>query len=268
MKYARFATLMAALLSLALTLTSCRQNTAEPSATPAAKTFILGLDDSFPPMGFRNEQNEIVGYDIDLAREVCKRLGFELVLRPIDWNAKELEIASGNIDCIWNGFTMTPERQEALTFTPAYLRNAQVIVVRAASTYKTLEDLAGKTVEAQAGSSAMEAIDGAADFKKSLKEVIGVKDNLTALMDLEAGGVDAVCMDLLVANDNIQRSGKDLRILEQSLAPEEYGIGFKKGNTELRDQVWKTLVEMAQDGTIKPIAEKWFGKDISIIGQE
>lgn len=231
------------------------------------KTFVLGLDDSFPPMGFRDENNEIVGYDIDLAREVAKRMGVELVLQPIDWNAKEQELNTGKIDCIWNGFTITPERAEAMTFTKPYLKNAQVVVVRSDSPYKKLADLAGKSVGLQAGSSAADALESAKDFKASLKGVVEFKDNLTALMDLEVKGVDAVVMDLLVANDNIKRSGKPYVILEESLSPEDYGVGFRKGDITLMTKVQETLEAMAKDGAITPIAVKWFGADISVVGK-
>lgn len=230
-------------------------------------TFILGLDDSFPPMGYRDENNEIVGFDIDAAREVCSRLGVTLVCQPIDWAAKEQELATGQIDCIWNGFTMTEERKEALTFTDAYVNNAQVVVVKASSPYKTLEDLSGKVVGLQAGSSAQAAVDDTPSFKASIKEVVEFKENLTALMDLEIGGVDAVVMDLLVANDNIKRSGKDFRMLDESLTKEEYGIGFRKGDVALKDAVQGKLLEMAKDGTLAEIATKWFGADITTIGK-
>ena len=239
-----------------------------PADKSASKTFVLGLDDSFPPMGFRDENHEIVGYDIDLAKEACARLGLELKLQPIDWNAKELELNTKNIDCIWNGFTITDERKQAMTFSPAYLRNAQVAVVRADSGIKSLADLAGKKVATQAGSSGKEAIDDTPEFKDSLGEVVEVKDYLTALMDLEAKGVDAVVMDLIVANDCIRRSGKDsFAILDESLAAEEYGIGFRKGDTELMEKIWGALQEMAADGTVAKISEKWLGADLSIIGK-
>jgi polar amino acid transport system substrate-binding protein len=233
----------------------------------AKKKLVLGLDDSFPPMGFRNEANEIVGYDVDLAKEVASRLGIELVLQPIDWNAKEQELNTGEIDCIWNGFTITEERKAALTFTKPYLKNAQVIVVNADAPYTTLQDLAGKTAGLQAGSSSVDALNDAAAFKASLKGVIEYKEYLTALMDLEVGGVDAIIMDLVVANDNINRSGKAFRILEETLAPEEFGIGFRKGDLALANKVWETLEAMAKDGTVSRFAEKWFGADISIIGK-
>lgn len=230
--------------------------------------FVLGLDDSFPPMGYRDENGEIVGFDIDTAREVCKRLGVELVTQPIDWAAKEQELQTGNIDCIWNGFTITPERLEAMTFSEPYLDNAQVAVVKISSPYTTLSDLKGKTIGVQAGSSAEDAIDDTEGFRESIKEVVEFADNLTALMDLEIGGVDAVIMDLLVANDNIARSGKGIfRILDEGLSTEEYGIGFRKGDIALRDAVQNALDEMASDGTLASIAVKWFGADITVVGK-
>ena len=228
--------------------------------------FVLGLDDSFPPLGFRDDNNNIVGYDIDLASEVCKRLGVTLRCQPIDWAAKEQELNTGNIDCIWNGFTMTPERKEALSFTEAYLDNAQVVIVRGDSGYKTLADLAGKTVGLQAGSSAADAL-YASTFSGTIKDVVEFKDNMTALMDLEIGGVDAVVMDMVVGNYNIKTSRKNFVVLNENLSTEEYGIGFRKSDVKLRDEVQKILEEMAADGTVATISEKWFGTDISVIGK-
>ena len=229
--------------------------------------FVLGLDDSFPPMGFRDENNKIVGYDIDLAKETAKRLGVELVTQPIDWNAKEQELNTGKIDCIWNGFTITADREKAMSFTKPYLKNAQVVVTKKGSGYTTLASLKGKKVGLQAGSSAADALESAKEFKASLKQVVEFKDNLTALMDLEAKGVDAVVMDLIVANDNINRSGKAFAVLPESLAPENYGVGFRKGDLALRDAVQSTLEAMAKDGTIATITKKWFGSDISVVGK-
>jgi len=231
------------------------------------KKFVLGLDDSFPPMGYRNEKNEIVGYDVDLAREVTRRMGVELVLQPIDWAAKEQELNTKQIDCIWNGFTILEERRKNVLFSPPYLKNAQVIVVKGNSPVNTLRDLAGKTVGTQAGSSSVDAIDDTPQFKSSLKGVVEYKDFLTALMDLDVGGIDAVVIDLVVANDNINRSGKNFRILKETLEDEEFGIGFRLGDKALADKVWATLLEMAKDGTVARIATQWLGADISIIGK-
>ena len=227
---------------------------------------IMGLDDSFPPMGYRNENHEIVGYDVDLAKEVANRLGVELVLQPIDWNAKEQELNTGEIDCIWNGFTITEERKKNVLYTPAYLRNAQVIVVKNSSPVNSLADLEGKSAGTQAGSSSIDALDDAPEFTASLKEVVEYQDFLTALMDLDAGGIDAVVIDLVVANDNINRSGKELRILNETLGEEEFGIGFRMNDKALADKVWETLLAMREDGTVAEITSQWMGADISIIG--
>lgn len=228
---------------------------------------VMGLDDTFPPMGFRNEKGEIVGFDVDLAKEVAKRMGIKLKLQPIDWNAKEQELNTGNIDCIWNGFTITEERKEAMTFTPPYLHNAQVVVVKGSSSNNTLASLAGKKVGYQAGSSAGQAIDDNPTFKASIKEFVEFKENLTGLMDLEIGGIDALVVDLMVANDNIHRSGKDFKILKEDLAPEDYGIGFRKGDQKLADAVWAQLLAMKADGTLAKISTDWFDADITVVGE-
>lgn len=237
------------------------------SAAKKSNKFVLGLDDSFPPMGYRDADNNIVGYDIDLAKEVTKRLGLELVCQPIDWSAKEMELKTGKIDCIWNGFTMTDERQKKMAFTAPYLENAQVVVVRADSGYKTLADLKGKKIGVQAGSSAQDAMDAATEFKASLKEVVEFQENVTALNDLEIKSIDGVVMDLIVANYSIQQGKKDFVVLEETLSPEKYGIAFSKKNKKLRDSVQKTLEDMAKDGTLAEITVKWFGTDISKIGK-
>lgn len=264
-----FAIAFACVALLALTSCSKKDNSADNStkAIQERGTFILGLDDSFPPLGFRNDANEIVGYDIDLATEVCSRLGVKLVCQPIDWSAKEQELATGNIDCIWNGFTMTPEREEAMSFSKAYLDNAQVVIVRIDSGIKTLKDLEGKVIGLQAGSSAAEAVDSLPDFKNSVKEIVEFKDNLTALMDLEIGGIDGVVMDIVVGSYNINTSNKEFIILPEHLVSEQYGIGFRKSDVALRDSVQETLEAMAKDGTVAKISEKWFGTDISVIGK-
>lgn len=231
----------------------------------APGTFIIGLDDSFPPLGFRDENNEIVGYDIDLAREVASRLGLTLVCQPIDWSVKEMELNTGKIDCIWNGLTMTAERKASMACTEPYLANAQVVVVRNGSGIEKLADLQGKTVGVQAGSSAQDAIDNAGDFKKSLKKIVEFKENITALNDLEVGNLDGVVMDLVVAGYSISQGNKPLSILSEKLAPEQYGVAFSRKNKALRDKVWKTLKEMQADGTVSKISIKWFGTDISTI---
>lgn len=177
------------------------------------------------------------------------------------------ELNTKKIDCIWNGFTMTEERKAAMAFTKPYLANAQVVVVRADSGIVSLADLAGKKVGVQAGSSAMDAIDAAPEFKNSLGEVVEFKENVTALNDLEIKSIDGVVMDMVVANYSIKQTGKPFVVLSETLAVEEYGIAFRKTDTELRDKVQKTLEEMKADGTVAKIDEKWFGTDFSVIGK-
>jgi polar amino acid transport system substrate-binding protein len=252
---------------VALTLGACRKE--QGKAQGDGGKFILGLDDSFPPMGFRDADNSIVGYDIDLAGEVCRRLGLDLITQPINWDAKEQELNTGKIDCIWNGFTITEERKQAILFTPPYLRNAQVVVVNGTSPVQKLSDLAGKSVGTQQGSSSVDAIDALPDFKKSLKggKPVEFKDFLSALMDLETGRLDAVVIDIVVAGYNIKQSGKDFRLLTETLGDESFGIGFRKDDTELEQKVWNTLLGMVKDGTVAQITATWFGDDISVIGE-
>ena len=231
--------------------------------------FVLGLDASFPPMGFTEADGTITGYDIDLAKEVSKRLNLEFVAKPINWEAKELELSSGSIDCIWNGFTMTEERLEKMAFTSAYLNNDQILVVRNGGTIDSLKDAEGKVIGCQSGSSAEEAIESNKEFASSLKSVKKYEDNLTALNDLEVGGIDAVVMDSVVADYTIKIGKRNLTVVEESLSKEAYGIGFRndENGIELRDKVQKVLLEMAEDGTVAKISENWFGKDISVIGK-
>lgn len=231
--------------------------------------FVLGLDASFPPMGFTEADGTITGYDIDLAKEVSKRLNLEFVAKPINWEAKELELSSGSIDCIWNGFTMTEERLEKMAFTSAYLNNDQILVVRNDGTINSLKDAEGKVIGCQSGSSAEDAIESNKEFASSLKSVKKYEDNLTALNDLEVGGIDAVVMDSVVADYTIKIGKRNLTVVEESLSKEAYGIGFRndENGIELRDKVQKVLLEMAEDGTVSKISENWFGKDISVIGK-
>ncbi len=259
------ALIAAAVLSLAGCKKSEKKSGDAVSALKSRGTFVLGLDDSFPPLGFRNDDNEIVGYDIDLAKEVAKRLGVDFRAQPIDWDAKEMELETGKIDCIWNGFTITEERKNALSFSEAYLKNAQVLVVRSDSGINSLADAKGKIIGIQSGSSAQEAVDDNADFASSISKLVMFKDNITALNDLDVGGVDGVVMDSVVANYSIAQTKKPFKVIDESLADEGYGIGFRKNEPELRDAVWTILKEMQSDGTVTAIGQKWFGRDISTI---
>jgi len=228
---------------------------------------IVGLDDSFPPMGFRNDSNEIVGFDIDLARAVCEKLGVELVLQPIDWDSKVQELNTKNVDCIWNGLSLTPKNQENMTTTQPYMTNNITLVVRADSPISKFEDMAGKSLAVQSGSAAEETLDADENkvFKASLKEVNGFDEYITAMLDMESGNSDAVLMDSVVANYMIKDLGKNYKVLEGTLLEDNYVVGFRKGDEALRDAVWNALKELKQEGRIAEISSKWFGFDITTI---
>ena len=242
------------------------ETTAEEAKTTDGGTLIVGFDQDFPPMGFVGDDGEYTGFDLELAQEVAKRLGLEYKAQPIAWDSKDMELESGNIDCIWNGFTMTG-REDDYTWTEPYMANQQVFVVANDSDINSQADLAGKIVEVQADSSAEAALKEAPELTAAFKELLTTADYNTAFMDLEQGAVDAIAMDVIVAGYQIQQRNADFKILDDSLSEEEYGVGFKKGNTELRDKVQSTLEEMAEDGTLQEVSEKWFSKDVTTIGK-
>lgn len=228
----------------------------------------VGFDQDFPPMGFKGDDGEYTGFDLELAKEVAARLGLEFVPQPIAWDAKDMELTSGTIDCIWNGFTMTG-REDAYTWSEPYMDNSQVFVVAKDSGIQSLADLAGKVVEVQTDSSAEAALKEDADLTGTFGTLQTTPDYNTAFMDLEMGAVDAIAMDVIVAGYQMEQrdDGDSYVILEETLASEQYGIGFKKGNEALRDKVQSTLEEMAADGTMAEISNKWFGRDVTTIGK-
>ena len=229
-------------------------------------TLIVGFDQDFPPMGFIGDDGEYTGFDLELAQEAAKRLGLEYKPQPIAWDSKDMELESGNIDCIWNGFTMTG-REEDYTWSEPYMANTQVFVVAKDSGIASQADLAGKVVECQVDSSAEAALQQVPDLTATFGQLLTTADYNSAFMDLEQGAVDAIAMDVVVARYQIKQRNADFVGLDDTLAAEEYAIGFKKGNTELRDKVQKTLEEMAADGTMKEISEKWFDEDVTTVGK-
>ena len=220
--------------------------------------FIVGFDAAFPPYGYQDENGEYVGFDLDLAAEVCKRNDWELVKQPIDWNAKDMELNSGTISCIWNGFTMNG-REDEYAWTDPYVDNSQVFVVKADSGIATFADLAGKSVAVQTDSSAEAALkeDDNKELKDSFKELVVVSDYNTAFMNLDSNAVEAIAMDIGVAKYQMESRDGEYKILDDVLSAEQYAVGFAKNNTELRDKVQKTLDEMRKDGKLAEIAEKW-----------
>ena len=238
----------------------------DPEAVAEKTTFTVGFDASFPPYGYQDDNGEYVGFDLDLAQEVCDRLGYELVKQPIDWDAKDMELSSGTIDCIWNGFTING-REDKYCWSEPYIDNSQVFVVAADSDIKTKADLAGKTVVVQADSSALKALESEenVDLTNSFAELVQVSDYNTAFMNMEAGAADVVAMDVGVAKYQLEERNGEFVILEEELESEVYGVGFELSNTALRDQVQGTLNEMIADGTFVQIAEKWGLQDSVIL---
>lgn len=239
---------------------------AEFVAKESGDKLTVGFDQDFPPMGFVGDDGEFTGFDLELAAEVCKRLDLEFVPQPIAWDSKDAVLNSGEIDCIWNGFTING-REDDYTWSDPYLNNKQVFVVKKDAGIKSEADLAGKVVDVQTDSSAQAALDDNKDLTATFGNLQIVPDYNTGFMDLESGAVDAVAMDIVVAGYQIESRDAQFEILDYEIAAEEYGIGFAKGNEVLRDQIQKVLEEMAADGTMAEISEKWFGEDITIIGK-
>ena len=235
------------------------------------KQFIVGFDAEYPPYGYKDDNGEYVGFDLDLAQEVCARNGWELVKQPIDWDSKDMELNSGSIDCIWNGFTMTG-REDDYTWSKPYVDNSIVVVVKEGSGIEKKEDLAGKVVAVQADSSGLAALTDEEDNEENLKLAASfsylqqVADYNTAFMNLEAGAVDAIVVDIGVADYQLE-SRTGFVMLDDKIRTEQYAVGFKLGNEELRDQVQSTLDEMVKDGTFDDIAKKWDLSDMVCLGK-
>jgi polar amino acid transport system substrate-binding protein len=263
----RFSLFFTALLACSFLTTCDKKEESAPAPvaapTPAAPAaIVIGLDDHFPPMGFRDDKNEIVGFDIDLARETGKRLGLEVSFKPIDWSAKEAELSGKRIDVLWNGLTITEERKANILFTKPYLENRQIVVVPGQSPIKAKLDLAGKVIGVQDGSSAVDAVNKDAETAKTLKELKKFSDNVTALMDLSAGRLDAIVMDEIVGRYYTAKKPDEYRILDEHFGTEEYGVGVRKDDTALAGRIDKALDDMKADGAAANISVKWFGKDI------
>lgn len=235
------------------------------------KQFIVGFDAEYPPYGYKNDNGEYVGFDLDLAQEVCARNGWELVKQPIDWDSKDMELNSGSIDCIWNGFTITG-REDDYTWSKPYVDNSIVVVVKEGSGIEKKEDLAGKVVAVQADSSGLAALTDEEDNEENLKlaasfsDLQQVADYNTAFMNLEAGAVDAIVVDIGVADYQLE-SRTGFVMLDDKIRTEQYAVGFKLGNEELRDKVQSTLDEMVKDGTFDDIAKKWDLSDMVCLGK-
>lgn len=263
---------------LALSMTGCGSTTnsteadstdtgsvVETSALDKAE-LVLGFDDTFAPMGFKDESGEIVGYDIDLAKAIGEKLGKEIKFQTIDWSMKEAELNNGNIDFIWNGYSITDERKEQVAFGTPYLKNRQIIITLADSDITTKADLADKVVGAQTGSSAVVAMEAEPDIYASFKDgkAITYETNNEVFMDLEAGRLDAAVADEILARYYMSKKGPEkYKVLDEDFGEEEYGVGMRKDDTKLVEAFNEAYAILKEEGTLAEISTKWFGEDIS-----
>lgn len=252
------------MLVLAVTaLAGCGSNSAQKEES---KKIVVGLDDSFPPMGFKDEKNEIVGFDIDLAKEVAKRLGREVEFKAIDWNSKEAELKSGRVDILWNGLDITDKRKENMLFSEPYMDNRQIVFVAKNGKVSVAgeTDLAGKTIGTQSGGTTEEYFENKPELKASMKEVKYYPDYINAFMDLENGRLDAVVGDEIIGRYYISKHPDEIQAIDTVIGTvSQFGIAFRKDDQKLRDEVQKVFDEMKADGTVAKISEKWFAKDIT-----
>lgn len=262
----KFALLTATVLTLGLLFSGCGQTkqAGDNSLNDIKQKgqFIVGLDDSFPPMGFKDDKGEIVGFDIDLAKEAAKRMGVKVVFKPVQWDGVLLSLNNKDIDVIWNGLTVTDKRKEQIDFSKIYLQNKQIIVVKNDSTIKGKKDLSGKKVGLQLGSSSETALNDDKTTSSTLKEVKKYSDNTEALMDLNQGRVDAVVVDEVVGRYYISKKPGLYKVLDEDFGKEDYGVGIRKTDKSFKEELDKTLDAMKADGTANKISQKWFGKDI------
>ncbi|KPU26798.1 amino acid ABC transporter substrate-binding protein [Caloranaerobacter sp. TR13] len=259
--------LILAFILLSLTFTGCGQKNTEDQSLEEIKEkgyFIVGLDDNFPPMGFRDKSGEIVGFDIDMAKEAAKRMGVEVKFKPVDWDGVILSLKKKDIDLIWNGLTVTDERKKQISFSKVYLSNRQIIIVNDDSAINSKDDLKGKVVGVQLGSSSEQALNSDKTLVENLKNVRKYSNNIEALLDLKAKRIDAVVIDEIVGRYYIAKKQNEYRVLEENLGDESYAVGIRKEDVSFRQELDRVLDEMKKDGTAAEISKKWFGEDIVI----
>lgn len=263
------------ILAVFISFTSCTKKQASSEAGPANAVdalkargvLIIGYDVNFPPLAFEDDTGTLVGYDVELAKEVSSRIGVQLKAIPIDWDDKDNELENGTIDCVWSGYTITEPRKKAHSLTFPYLTNEQVLIVRKTGAVQSYDDLKGRVIGYRSSSSSEVAVDDNASFKNMLGDIITYKTTQGALNDLKVGVIDAMVMDSVFAYYYTTKTSEPFAVITTPLNSEEYAICFRKNEPELRDEVEKILLQMASDGTIEAISNKWFGQDVSLIGK-
>lgn len=258
---------LVAMLITTMVFTGCGGGNTPKEGADSTKKIVVGLDDEYKPMGFKNDKNEIIGFDVDLAKAATKKLGREVEFKAIDWNSKEAELKSGRIDVLWNGLDITEERKQNMLFSDPYMDNRQIIFIRKDDEQNkniaSEADLAGKSVGTQSGSTAEAYITENEALKNSFKDFKTYGDYVSAFMDLKNGRVDVVICDEIVGRYNIKDHADEYEALNVQVGPmTEFGIAFAKENTALRDEVQKAFNEIVADGTAKKISEEWFGADL------
>ena len=253
------------LMLLILFVTGCGGQDSQDTDSPEKQKLVIGLDDEYAPFGFRDEQGNLIGFDIDFAKEAAKRLDVEFEFRPIDWSKKEDELDAGHIDIIWNGLDITPERQERILYSKPYMDNRQILLVKNNSNFKirSTNDLSGKVVGTQAGSNSETYINENENFKNTFAEFKTYLNFKEAFKDLESGEVDVLIVDELAGRYEMSKIPAKFEAVEVTIGPvTQIGIGFRKEDAELRDRIQKVFDDMIRDGTAKEISEKWFRTDL------
>lgn len=243
-----------------LCVSGCRKEQKDNSLSDVKQKseIVIGIDDSFPPMTFKNSDNEYEGFDIDFSREVARRLFVRPVYKPIRWDEKEKVLASGEIDCIWSGLTIRDELKDQIEFSNPYLSNFLILVVRKDSGIKSADDLKDKVIGYQSGSSGEKLTETNEKLKLVAKDFIPYEQSLLALTDLEYQEIDAVIMDSVLAEYVIRESKFDFSILDEKFSEEVYGIAFNKGAVALKDEVQNIIDQLIEDGTFNQIKAKYF----------
>lgn len=261
----KLALILLVVIAMTFMLVGCAKTTTKDTTKKEDKsaertTLIVGFDAEYPPYGYMDDKGEYVGFDLDCAQAVCDELGWKLEKKPINWDSKDMELNAGTIDCIWNGFSITPERKDKYTWSSPYVDNTQVMVVAKDSKVTKLSDLKGKNVVVQAASAALEALNGedCAELKQSFGSLTENPNYNTAFMNLESGAADAIAIDIGVAQYQVEQRGKDkYTIIDEAFYTEQYGIGFRLGDVALKDKVEKELLKMVDSGEFEKLAVKY-----------
>ena len=265
MKKKLFAISMAAVMIFTMfAFTGCGGS--DKDDTASKDTIVIGLDDTFAPMGFRDKDGNLVGFDIDLANAVAKEMGMKAKFQPIDWDSKEMELKAGTIDCVWNGMSITPEREEKMALSNKYLNNKIVLMAMKDSDtdVKKSTELADLKIGTQADSSALEMLKKNESYDKFKDNISEYKTYDAAILDLKAGRVDVIAVDQVLGEYTNKNLDGAMKECTYSLGDDYYVIGFEKDNTELRDKVNDAIRATIDSGEAEKISKEWFGKNIVI----